>query len=281
MKPIMSALLFTPALALAEANPEVLWTASGLDQPESVVAHGGGDLFISNVAGESDERNGKGYIARVTKDGEMLEQRWASGLNAPKGMAVVGNRLFVADLERLVIIDADSAEVLEELTPGAQMLNDVAADDQGQVYVSDMAGNAIYRYADGKFEVWLETSDLGHPNGLEITGDEMLVASWGFPLSDDMSTDNLGTLYQVDMTSGQMTPVPGTNELGNLDGVLRHGDEIWVSDFMSGDLYRTGPGEEPESVGQYGRGLADISREGDVLFLPLMMDNEVRALRLP
>lgn len=281
MKPLLSALLFAPALTLAESDPEVLWTASGLDQPESVVAHGSGDLFISNVAGESDERNGKGYIARLSADGEMREQRWATGLNAPKGMAVVGDRLFVADLERLVIIDADTGELLEELTPGAKMLNDVTADDQGRVYVSDLAGNAIYRYTDGTLGAWLETSDLGHPNGLEITDDVMLVASWGYPLRDDMTTEAPGTLYQIDMSSGQMTPVPGTLELGNLDGVLRHGDEIWLSDFMSGDLYRTRPGAQPEAVGTYSRGLADISKEGDVMFLPLMMENEVRALRLP
>ena len=66
----------------------------------------------SNVAGDGDARDGKGFISRITAHGRLLEQQWAKGLNAPKGMARVGETLYVSDIDCLVTIDAASGSVM-------------------------------------------------------------------------------------------------------------------------------------------------------------------------
>src|SRR5687768_10544586 len=68
-----------------------LWTLEGLQSPESVhLSADGAFLYVSNIGGEGDVRDGDGFISRASLDGRMLESRWATGMDAPKGMALRG-----------------------------------------------------------------------------------------------------------------------------------------------------------------------------------------------
>lgn len=134
MKKILSALILTLATTgVAQGDPVVVWQQSGFDQPESVVSDDGGAfLYVSSIHGQPGEKDGRGYISKLTSDGRMIERRWVDGLNAPKGMGIHEGRLFVTDIDRFLVIDVASGEVLEQFSPsGAQFLNDVAVDDEG------------------------------------------------------------------------------------------------------------------------------------------------------
>jgi DNA-binding beta-propeller fold protein YncE len=126
-------------------------------------------LYVSNINGRPAERNGKGFISKLSPDGRVLKLKWATGLNAPKGMAVFKDRLYVSDIDQLVCIELTSGRILRKFpVEGAQFLNDVAVDERGYVYVSDSSGrnSTIYRLKDGKMEIWLKGRDIRSPNGL-------------------------------------------------------------------------------------------------------------------
>lgn len=112
-------------------------------------------VYVSNINGDPDEKNGQGYLSRLTTDGRLTEQQWVTGLNAPKGMAIHDGYLYVADIDRLVKIELNTGRWVRDFTaPEALLLNDVVANGNGTLYVSDMVGNALYRLQGGEFVAW-------------------------------------------------------------------------------------------------------------------------------
>ena len=72
---------------------EQVWVAAGFSSPEGVASEGD-ILFISNVAGEGGDKDGEGWISRLTLEGAVLEEKWVEGFNAPKGLAIRDGKLF-------------------------------------------------------------------------------------------------------------------------------------------------------------------------------------------
>jgi DNA-binding beta-propeller fold protein YncE len=139
-------------------------------------------LYVSNIAGNPGEKDGEGFISRVSIEGEVKKLRWVTGLNAPKGMAVYGGKLYVSDIDELAVIDIRTDQVIERHpAEGAIFLNDVAVDAKGNVYISDSSKNnsAIYRFSDGQMEVWLRHRNIQSPNGLFVDGNRLIVGNSG------------------------------------------------------------------------------------------------------
>jgi hypothetical protein len=100
--------LLLAAGALA-AEPEMVWQAEGLEGPESAVLDpDAGVLYVSNVNGDAADADGNGYISKLSLKGEVLEQQWAGGLDAPKGLALHEGLLYVSDITKLAVIDTAS-----------------------------------------------------------------------------------------------------------------------------------------------------------------------------
>ncbi|GAB6094867.1 hypothetical protein JCM14469_11190 [Desulfatiferula olefinivorans] len=161
-----------------------LWeTADGLQVPESVLYHPDSQtLFVSNINGKPTEKNGRGFISRLSLTGEILQLKWATGLDAPKGAAIYGQRLYVSDIDRLVEIDLVTGDITAAYpAPGAVFLNDVAADRAGNIYVSDMdeQQSAVWRLSGKTFAVWLKTPEIRSPNGLHMEEDKLMVGNSG------------------------------------------------------------------------------------------------------
>jgi sugar lactone lactonase YvrE len=130
--------------------------------PESVLYNKADKiLYISNINGNPTEKNGKGFISKLSLEGKILKLKWAEGLNAPKGSAIYKNSFFVSDIDRLVEINMETGKIKNTFpAKGALFLNDVAVDDKGNVYVTEMDENnsAIYKLTGGKLEVWVKGS---------------------------------------------------------------------------------------------------------------------------
>lgn len=273
-----------PTIAVAEKQKQQkkpLWTIKALDQPESVVVlEDGKTLLISNINGAPMELNGKGYITRATTGGAIVDKEWVQGLDAPKGMAVKGNLLYIADMQTLQVVDIDSGKIVKQYqAPKAKMLNDVTVSDDGVVYVSDFVGGGIYRLQDSSFALWLDHPQLPHPNGLLWDNGSLIIGGWGQGLGEDFTTEVPGTLYRLDPASKDLTAIPEGYQLGNLDGVVKIGEDFYVSDWISGTLYRVG-GNERVKVLQVNAGLADIGAAAEVIYAPMMMDGELTAWNL-
>jgi len=279
-KTALALTVITTAITSYAANakqPE--WTINNLDQPESVVASTDGQfIYISNINGQPMELNGQGYISIANVNGRMVDQHWLKGLDAPKGLAVSGQYLYIADMQKLVKVNTRTGKIEDSYTaPNAKMLNDVTATTDGTIYVSDLLEGTIHRLKNGKFEAWFKSTALPHPNGLYAQQGELLVGSWGKGMNSDFSTAELGSLLRLNIVEQQLSTVPTGYKLGNLDGVIVTEDEsIYISDWLSGELFKL-QGKERKLVLSLKPGLADIGANKQYLFAPMMMDNEVSA----
>ncbi len=197
------------------SNPEsALWSATEQS------------YFVSNIAGESDVADGIGWIAKLDAQGEPVDSRWVDGLNAPKGMALSGGSLFVADLTDLVEIDVTSGDVLQRIpVPGALFLNDVTASDD-TVWVSDTFGGAVFSYTPSTQTVGELVRDpaLATLNGLEFDGVQIIGGTTG----DFFDPEDLGDLVSIS-TSGEVTVLAAG--VAKIDGIVHTGDGFLATDF--------------------------------------------------
>ncbi len=172
-------LCMQPAQAQTHQLTQLWETDTLLRTPESVLYDAkAGHLYVSNIDGVPNEKDGKGSIAKVGLDGKIINAKWVTGLNAPKGMGMYKNKLYVADLTEVVVIDIDKASIIERIpVEGSVFLNDITIDKKGAVYVSDTRIFKVYRIDKG-FVVTLLQNMQG-PNGLLALGDELLILDKG------------------------------------------------------------------------------------------------------
>jgi hypothetical protein len=271
--------------AAAQPSASEAWTLEGFSTPESAVFDGSRNvIYISNVAGQPLEKNGAGFISRVSPDGEMLEREWVTGLDAPKGLVIDGATLYVSDIDRLVAIDIEAGEIAGSWTgEGAHFLNDTAVDAEGRVYVSDMAQHRIYRLESDAFAVWLEDEALEHPNGLKVDNGRLLVAAWGPDMQQDFTTREPGQILVVDLETQEIEPLGAGDRIGNLDGLEPEGNGNWLTtDWIAGGLFRVQSDGSFEQLIDLDQGSADLGfiAEERLAIIPMMMDDRVVAYRL-
>jgi DNA-binding beta-propeller fold protein YncE len=210
--------------ANAQPSLEKLWLTEGLKVPESVLVYRNGKanfLFVSQIDGDPSAMDGQGGIAKMSLDGDLDKPDWVTGLNAPKGMAVFDGKLYVADINQLVVIDIKSAEIEKKITiPGAQFLNDVTVDFKGTVYISDTKTNKVHRYAKDVVDNYLLKVDSA--NGLTAIGANLIVGA--------------GThLYLVDKNKNRLQVAAGFAQA--IDGVESVGGGDFLVSCWQGLLY--------------------------------------------
>lgn len=265
----------SPAQAEAGSRTAVkLWETGGFKNPESALFDAeAGAVYVSNVNGDGTAKDGNGFISKVTPDGKVVAMEWVTGLNGPKGLAKVGGKLYVSDIDQLAEIDIASGKVVQRYdAKDAKFLNDVAADAGGNVYVSDMATNTIWRLSGGTFEVFLNDAKLEGPNGLLVEGDTLLVGAWGV-MTEGFATKVPGHLKAVSLKDKTITSRGDGAPTGNLDGLEPAGDGTYLlTDWMAGKvLSMTADGKAVE-IGNLGQGTADLGYDSKSMtaFIPQM-----------
>lgn len=263
---------------------DVLWENSQLKASESVVYNERRNLFfVSNVNGGALDKNGKGFISALTLDGKISHLRWVEGLHAPKGLAVLGHHLYVVDIDQLLVINIDSGRIEKNYyVEDAVFLNDVAIAPQGDVYVSDMMTNTIYRLSSGKLDVWLHDEALDSPNGIIMQDENMIVASWGV-VSDEISTNEAGHLKSISLESKEIKSLGSGQPIGHLDGVESNGKgQYYVTDWINGGLFEVNSDGEARKLLSLAQGSADLTvvLPKGLLLIPMMKDNKLLAYKI-
>jgi len=286
MKRLVMAALFLAASALPTVaqSLEKAWEATGFANPESVVWDADRKvIYVSNVNGADSDKDGNGYISTLSADGRLLAGKWLAGLDGPKGMAVHKGRLYIADIDRLVVVDTATARLVKTYPAAdARFLGDVTVDDRGIVYVSDMRGDAIWRLAEGHFDKWLADSQLQSPNGLKAERERLVVASWGPLTGEGLGVKSPGRLKVVSLKDRLIRDL--SPDLGNLAGVEADGRGGYlVSDYVKGLVFSVDRAGNPKAILKLSQGSADIGTipERKLLLVPMMMDGKVAAYRLP
>ncbi|PHS71136.1 MAG: hypothetical protein COB23_02440 [Methylophaga sp.] len=269
-----------------EINLEKAWETEAIFKlPESVIYDEKRQvLYVSNINEDGFKRLGNGFISKVSLDGEMIEKNWILGMDAPKGLTIVGDKLYATDINSLIEIDIENGEILNRfIAPAAIHLNDVAADDKGQVYAADTLTDSIYRLNSlGLFSLWLNSSALEAPNGLYIEGKKMIVASWGFP-TDGFNTEVPGHLKIVSLIDKSIKPLGSGKPVGNLDGVEPDGKgDYYVTDWINGKLLHIRSNGDSKIIMDLSAGAADLEviLEKNLIIIPIMMENKLVAYKI-
>jgi hypothetical protein len=273
--------LLAPAANAAEAK------ASPLDAPEAAFWHAESrSWFVSSLGGGlSLERDGFGWITRYDEGGELLDARWLEGMDAPTGIAAVGNLLYVADRAGVHEIDVERAKVLRTIEiPDSKFLNDVAAAPNGDLFVSDFEANRIYRLnGERKADVWLEGEELENPNGLIVDGKNLIIATWG-PMTDPstFAVKHPGKVLKADLATRKLSPVGKGKPIASFDGVAAVDGQYFGTDWPGGRLLRiSAEGVVREVLAGFHQ-LADLgyNPEEKIIAMPVMSDNRLIFLHL-
>lgn len=257
-----------------------------LATPESVLHDGEADVYlVSNINGAPLDADGNGFISRVAPDGTVEELRWIDGaaegvtLNAPKGLAIHGDMLYVSDIDSVRAFSRTTGEYHGARgVPGATFLNDLTVDAEGTLYVSDTGLNpdfsssgtdAIYRFDGDRAVAVAEGTHLSSPNGI-IAHDGMLtVVSFGGPdvLRIDLAADDPAA-----------SEVIATLPAGQADGVVRLDDgTLLVSSWGGEAIYRVREGADPEAVVEGIPSPADIGWDAQRqrVLIPVFQENRL------
>lgn len=187
---LVTALTLTATASLDAASAQLVkkWeTEALLKTPESVLYDAGAKvLYVANIDGKEPwAKDGAGSVGKVGLDGKIVAAEWVKGLEAPKGMGLHKGKLYVADIDRMVVIDVAKGAIAKTIpVPGAQRLNDVSVAKDGTIYVSDMQGLKIYALKDDKPSVYFE-GGLKRPNGVLAHGDHLYILDSGALLKVD------------------------------------------------------------------------------------------------
>jgi sugar lactone lactonase YvrE len=226
------------AACVALAGPAFAQVA--LEAPASVVWHGPTrSWFVSNSGRRPGADRPTGWIARLDAGDKRAEPVWVDGLVNPRGMAVVGDLLFVADGTDLALVDIATRSVKRVAVPRARQLHGIAAGADGEAYVSDTLRNAIYRVPRGGApEVFLTSDRLQGPTGLAVDGGDLIVATWGV-ITDPatLATRAPGRLFRIGLRSKAVAPIEG-GPTGNLDGLALSDGTYVVTDRRAGKLMK-------------------------------------------
>jgi YVTN family beta-propeller protein len=198
--------------------------------------------YVSN-SGQPGSSEPGGWIARLDARDKEAEPYWFKGLGSPRGLATIGGQLYVVDGNSVVVIDIGTRAVTARLkVPGARLLHGVAGDALGNVYVSDILADAIYRLSsDRRSTVFLKSARLRGPTGLAVQEGDLIVATWGVITdSSRLATRTSGGLLRISLASKRIAEI-GNRTLGNLDGLVVDGTAYLVTDPIAGTLLRVSP----------------------------------------
>jgi hypothetical protein len=303
-------ILTLAALACAKDQPPAdttpagtkLGETTGMNVPESVRYDAELDVYyVSNINGNPSQKDNNGFIVRVRADSTSVTTMLVEGgkngvtLNAPKGMALVGDTLWVADIDALRGFNRRTGALVRQYELGAKamFLNDVAATPDGDVYITDTGikfdakGNATHPGKDQIFrmlrgsktapESFFASDSLARPNGITWVG-----ASNGMPGRFILAPFG-GPNIQM-WTPGDKQPATLTSGPGGFDGIeaLPNGN-VLVSSWADSSVWIAHGGTHMVQLIKDVNAPADIGVDTrrNVLAIPRFNDAKVEYYKLP
>jgi len=253
---------------------QVWATDTLLKTPESVIFDKKREvIYVSNVNQNPWEKDGNGFISKISKSGEILKLEWITGFNGPKGMAIVGNILYVADLDELVSIDIEKEAISNKLKiAGASGLNDITPGENGKIYISDSNEGKIFQVENGEVSIF-HANVPGRPNGLLMNQGKLLVA---FSKTTEFVSYDLNSLEKTVIAEviGAGDGITPTNETG-----------VYLVSDWNGEIFiidKNGNKQSLLNTKEQSKNTADIwfIQEDNLVLVPTFFDNRVVAYRL-
>jgi sugar lactone lactonase YvrE len=271
-----------------------LIVVEGFLTPESVLHDPVQDIyFVSNINGGPTTKDNNGFISRVRPDGAVENLKFIEGghggvtLNAPKGLAIRGDTLWVADIDMVRSFDAKTGAPRDSVSLaglGAVFLNDIAIAQTGALYITDTGirfddvGNMLHPGPDRIFRVGTDRQvtvavrgdTLGRPNGitLDSVGKRFIVVQFG-------------GRSVLAWKPGDKAPSVIAKGPGGFDGVEMAGSRMLVSSWSDSTVSSYETGQEVKVI----TGVpspADIGYDGKRkrVLIPIFTGNRVEIWQL-
>ena len=278
--------------AAAAARARRIGTVKDLRTPESALWDPDlGVWFVSNIDGDGGTKDNNGYISRLKSDGTVDSLKFVAGgrhgvaLDAPKGMAIVGDTLWVADIDAVRGFNRRTGAAVASIeVNGAKLLNDVTVGPDG-IYITDTGvrfgadgkmthpgPDRVFRLAGRKVTTALTFSGQPGPNG--ITWDPAASRFVVVPFTDSTT---IMTWAPGDSAATAFTTGPGM-----MDGVEPLGGERYlVTSWADSSLNIVEKGKVTRVAGDL-PGPADIGfdRTSRRVAVPQLTQNQMQLFEL-
>jgi len=272
MRKLISVLILVSVIQVPGAARA--FTISNFSTPESMaVDPDDGSYFVSNINGGPTDKDGNGFISKVSPNGNIVIQKFIGGkkdeplLHAPKGLAIVKKTLFVTDIDAVKCFDKDTGKhvlTIDFSRRAVKFLNDLATDGSDFLYVSDILTNEIFTInlrKNYRVRLFKRGSELGSPNGLMVNprSKNLMVVTW-----------QSGQILEIDRAGKIHVLKRG---LTTLDGIDHdHEGNIYVSSFEKGEIYK---------IAYFGRGVLNTFLNGLTTPADISCDRKKQELLIP
>lgn len=280
------------AEAAAPPVPTRVSTTEGFSTPESVIWDGDQQVwFVTNINGGPSAKDGNGFISRLDRDGKIDSLHFVQGgrggvtLNGPKGTLLVGDTLWVADIDAVRGFNRRTGAPIASIELGkqAKFLNDISVGPDGTIYVTDTGiefdakGNVSHPGPDRVFAIKGRTASvaaegpwLAGPNG--ITWDQ---AGARFVVVPFLGKELLGWKPGV-----AKVDTIGTGP-GSQDGVEFVGGDLLVTSWADSSVFVAQAGGNRKVVtGANSPADIGVDRGRNLLAIPIFLENKVEFWKL-
>jgi sugar lactone lactonase YvrE len=186
-------------------------------------------------------------------------------------MAMVGNHLYVTDIDRMAEIDIRTHKVIHFYpAQGAEFLNDAQAGNHGKIYVTDSKRGAIYILNNHQLKLWMIGPLFAGANGLAWRNGKLLVGVTGYLLQVDPKTKIVVKLIANQGGIDGLVPLGDgrylvSNWAGKIQIISTHGKPVIVSNTTAEKINAADLGYIPQQ---------------NLVLIPTFFDNRVIAKKL-
>jgi len=249
---------------------EMVWETEGLKTPESALYDEERDvIYVSNINGNPAEKDGKGFISILNSDGTIKELEWVKNLDAPKGMAISEEKLYVSDIDRLVEIDMETGRIVSRYhAANAVFLNDVAACQNGMIFVSDTRTAKIHVLHNDRLTLWMEGEPFETPNGLFTEEGKLFVGDQH--------------VFEVDVKTKEVKKIIA--DAGGVDGLEKNNQGEFVYSNWPGRIFIHRDGKSIKLLDTTEQEIntadLDFALKRDLVLVPTFFDNRLVAYKI-
>lgn len=239
--------------------------------PESAVYDSKRDvLYVSSFTYE----NG-GFISRISLDGKVEKKEWVKGILQPTGLSIVNDKLYVVGRYNLIEIDIPTETINARYPfPAPVFPNDITADEDGSLYITDGGKGSIYKFKNGEMSEWINNKEFIQINAITIKNKDLYVG-----------VSRTGMIKKINTTDQKISDNYRLKKNTVIDGLCFDNEGNLLIGDHSGIIYRLDTKTQKElliNTKAKTTTLADFTfiPEKNILIIPTLEENSVIAYKI-